>query len=184
VIAMPAVFALVCALQGAATAWERLAVGDLYGALELAEDVAEPLERARLESEIFYLGRRFERARSAAIGGLTLEPADPRLALRALQSSLWLRAPALASADLVRLAAAVAIGVEPEHRAAWGALVEQHARDVAALEDRADALVSAQGRARTLVVGLGALAALVLGFGLWGAYTPARDARKAVRAAG
>ena len=153
------------ALQGA---WEQLNRGELLGALVRVQDLPRQTARSELEAEAFYLGRRFQAARDAAREGLALDPTQARLALRALQASLWLGDPHAARHDQAALERAVAEGVEAEHRGAWGDLLRQHGSEIEALETRERVVAGARQRVRLLVAVLGPLALLSLVLALVG----------------
>lgn len=147
-------------------AWAELNDGRFVGALERAEQVPAGAPRCELEAEALYLGRRFEAARAAARAGLAANPDQPRLALRALQASLWLGSAASARNDHAALERAVDRAVEPEHREAWQALGRQHGAEIEALERRGQSLEHARRRVAWLVGVLGPVALALLGLAL------------------
>lgn len=147
-------------------AWQEVNEGQFARALERAEQLPAGAARFELEAEALYLGRRFEAARDAARAGLSADPDQPRLALRALQASLWLANAPAARRDHVALERAVTSAVEPEHREAWQALVRQHGAEIEALERRGHTLERARGRVGWLVGVLAPVALVLLGLAL------------------
>lgn len=155
---------LALAVSQAGEEWqERLAAGDFRGSWSLAAGLADPVRRARAQTEIRYQAGDPAGALAAAEAGLTHAPEELELLFYASGASLWLQEAALARTYAARLSKALEqTRLAPDARESWNATAREFAQQAAALvskETHRDRAVSV-ARAVSLL-GLGAaLAAL------------------------